>query len=233
MPARSAVARAFAAFAVTIGLALGAVLAVASPAAAHSGPIEFRIAGDGVGGLVVNAQYIKDGHAVDSAELVPIATAVSKEGTTVGPVPLVLSDEGIGLYTTEEPILTEGSWSVTVASTVPVAATSTVGIDVAPPPAPPAAGEDAAGSADPVDAAAPAAPGRTGFTGWLWIGIAAVVVALGSVVVVMVVRRRTAAREAAERAVAANPRSAKRAAAAGRPAGKGHPTPKRPVAAKR
>jgi len=103
----------------------------AAPASAHGGPFQLSIAPDGAGGLSVSASYVEDGHAVTGI-IDPVATAVSPDGTTAGPVALISSAEGEGVWVTPEPFLGEGQWVVTVTTTTPESVTSTLDVTVAP-----------------------------------------------------------------------------------------------------
>lgn len=103
----------------------------AAPASAHGGPFQLSIAPDGAGGLSVSASYVEDGHAVTGI-IDPVATAVSPDGTTAGPVALISSAEGEGVWVTPSPFLGEGQWAVTVTTTTPESVTSTLDVTVAP-----------------------------------------------------------------------------------------------------
>jgi hypothetical protein len=101
----------------------------APAAAAHGGPYELEVSQDGAGGLQVFAKYEEDGHLV-AAVMDVTASAESADGRTVGPVALVSSAEGQGRWVTAEPLLDEGEWSVTVATTTPEEASVTVDMEV-------------------------------------------------------------------------------------------------------
>jgi len=171
-----------------------ALSAAPGPASAHGGPFGLTVAPDGAGGLTVIAAYTEDGHPV-SEVIDPVATAVAADGRTAGPVSLVSSGEGEGVWVTAEPFLGEGDWAVTVTTTTPSSATATAQVTVAPL-APPVAPEDAgvpiSTTDDQQDAGAEAAPaaadagGVSPVTVVLWIAAVAVVLA----VVLLVLRRR-------------------------------------------
>ena len=92
-----------------VALAIGCLLfGAALPAAAHAGEIVLALTPDGVGGVSVTATYEADGHAVDEI-IDPILTATSSTGSTVGPVQLVSSSEGQGVWITEKPVLDDAS----------------------------------------------------------------------------------------------------------------------------
>jgi hypothetical protein len=184
-PRRSAVA-----IAVGLFLALAAVFGAAPAANAHGGPFQLTVSPDGAGGLIVNAAYVEDGHPV-SEIIDPVATAVSPSGESVGPVALVSSPEGEGIWITPEPFLPDGQWAVTVTTTPPSSASTTVDITVAELAPPVEPGEtvapvveeqgDASGSGS-VDAAA-ADAGASPLTVGLWIGAIVVVLAVGGALV--------------------------------------------------
>lgn len=174
-----------------VSLVAAAVVAVAGgvfiapAAAAHGGPFELTLSSNGSGEFEVIAFYEEDGHIVD-AIMDPALEAVSKDGTTVGPITLVSSSEGQGRWVTTEPVLDEGDWSVTVSTTTPEEASVTIDVTVTPPDTPPPAQpieEPADGPAEQVstdveateealtDDAAAAVPL------WVFIALAAVVVA--------------------------------------------------------
>jgi len=97
------------------GLAL-AILPASGPAWAHDGRLKLEVAGDGATGVTVQARYA-DGHRLDT--LVRLAlTATAEGGRTVGPLQLEPAGEGQGFYTSG-PILTPGSWRVTVRAPAP------------------------------------------------------------------------------------------------------------------
>lgn len=124
------------------GVLLAGVLAVfagAGPAWAHGGPIELEVQGDGGQGVTATVTYARDHHFV--TEQVELSyTAVTADGRTVGPIPMVASDEGQSFYLSTTP-LPVGKWTVTVTATHPSPATKTVAVTAAalpatPPPAP-------------------------------------------------------------------------------------------------
>ncbi|MDH6181905.1 hypothetical protein M2152_002087 [Microbacteriaceae bacterium SG_E_30_P1] len=159
-----------------IALAVAALLAwgAATPALAHGGPFELEFGQDGAGGISLIAHYLEDGHPVTEI-MDPVATAVASDGTAVGPVRLISSPEGEGLWISPEPFLTEGTWDVTVSTTTPGTASSTMTMDV-----------------DIVtDDAAPDASTATGIPTWLiWTLVAAGVLFVALLAALFVVRRR-------------------------------------------
>jgi hypothetical protein len=160
----------------------GGVFGAAGAASAHGGPFQLDVAPDGAGGVVVSAAYIADHHAV--TEIIdPVATAVSPDGTTVGPVPLISSAEGEGLWVSAEPFLPEGQWAVTVATTLPSSATVTVDMTVTALAAPIEPGETIASTADA------AAASGSALTMWLWIAAIAVALSVLAAVVIRALRR--------------------------------------------
>jgi hypothetical protein len=100
-----------------LALAFGAML-VAAPAWAHGGPVDVEVHGDGGQGLNVRATYRADQHPVNDRALELTFTAVSSDGRTAGPVKLVPSNEGQGLYESDTP-LPAGRWTVTVSLAQP------------------------------------------------------------------------------------------------------------------
>lgn len=152
----------------TAVLAFGLALAGGSAATAHSGAYDLAIASSGDGGLVVTAKYLGDGHTVTQI-IDPVMTATTADGQAVGPVSLISSPEGVGNWITAEPILTDGDWAVTVATTIPNVVTGTVNITVAPLAGPPPATPEAS------RLETEASPW---WTGPLWVALAAVMVAL-------------------------------------------------------
>lgn len=137
-------------------LAASLLLMGLSPAAAHSGHYELQVTHDGAGGINVTGKYEADGHTVE-AIMDPVATATTKDGRTAGPIKLVSSAEGQGIWVSPEPFLADGEWTVTVATTTPGEATASATFTVAPIAAPvapePLAGEGNVASASTPDAA--------------------------------------------------------------------------------
>ncbi|MCS5718432.1 hypothetical protein N1027_09810 [Herbiconiux sp. CPCC 205763] len=183
------------ALAVLLGLflALAAVFGAAPAAQAHGGPFQLTVSPDGAGGLIVSATYVEDGHPV-SEVIDPVATAVSPSGESVGPVALVSSAEGEGIWVTPESFLPDGQWAVTVTTTAPSSASTTVDITVAElaPPVEPgetiAPVEQGGASGDSADVAAGASASTSAdsvspLTVGLWIGAIVVVLAVAGALV--------------------------------------------------
>jgi hypothetical protein len=173
------------AVAVAAALFLG-VLGGAGAASAHGGPFQLTVSPDGAGGLIVSAAYTEDGHAV-SEIIDPVATAVAPDGTTAGPVSLISSAEGEGIWVTPEPFLPSGQWAVTVSTTTPSSATTSIDVTVAElaPPVEPGetvapVADDAGGADGPADASGASADegGMSPLTVGLWIAAGVVVVAV-------------------------------------------------------
>lgn len=99
-------------------IAFFATFVAISPASAHGGEYDIEFDQDGLGGVTAFAVYAADGHTVDAVMDVT-ATAAAADGRTLGPVHLVSSPEGQGLWITTEPFLDQGVWTVTVATTQP------------------------------------------------------------------------------------------------------------------
>jgi hypothetical protein len=180
--------------------ALLVLFAPAAAATAHSGPWELTVTPDGAGGLSAFGTYTEDGHTV--TEIIdPVATAVASDGRTAGPVSLVSSAEGEGLWVTPEPFLDEGEWTVTVATTTPAAVTATTAVTVQPlsPPADPDDASTTTGATDDgadesANAASPDAAGEgSAMPTVLWIIVGLVALAAVVVAVIVVLRRRSVA----------------------------------------
>ncbi|TBN55447.1 hypothetical protein EYE40_14670 [Glaciihabitans arcticus] len=171
---------------VTIVAAGALLVGVALPAAAHGGAIHLQVVTDGAGGVSVTPTFERDGHPVE--ELVdPVLTATSASGKKVGPVQLVSSAEGVGVWVTESPVLEEGTWIVTVEVTTPSAATASTEIVVAPL-AEPIVGEQVVPVAP--DATPPMFP-------WV-LTISALLVVTALVLLALRLRRRATTRAAGE-----------------------------------
>lgn len=173
--------------AVAVVIAAGALaLGSALPAAAHGGEILLSVTSDGAGGVTVLPTYEGDGHPVQDV-IDPVLTATSDSGKKIGPVSLISSSEGEGIWITEEPVLTDGHWKVTVTVTEPSDAKSTVEMDVAP-------------LAEPIDNSAPvkddatvSAAGATAGSVLPW-AIPLGLLVIGAVVALLVVRSRRTSR---------------------------------------
>lgn len=153
-----------------------ALVAVPAAAQAHGGPFSLNIAPDGAGGLVVSAAYSEDAHAVTEV-IDPTATAVGDDGSTIGPVALISSAEGEGIWVTAEPFLPVGTWTVTVSTSIPSVATATTTVTVAELAGPEE--EVVENVAAPAEAATdPASP----LTPWLWAAAVAAFVGLAVLV---------------------------------------------------
>lgn len=119
---------------VVVGLAALAtaalVLVGAAPASAHGGDIQLDLNQDGTGRIMVTATYVEDGHPVEVI-MDPVVTAMSIDGTIIGPISLIsASDLGVSTWSTAEPLLEAGVWTVTVATTNPAVATLTEDVEV-------------------------------------------------------------------------------------------------------
>lgn len=118
-------------------------LGVSGTAWAHGGPIQLDVRGDGGQNITASVTYVRDGHAVRE-EVVLTYTAVSTEGRTVGPAPMVASAEGQAFYQSRQP-LPLGDWTVTVTAAHPSTATKTINVTSATLPDPTAATTSAPG----------------------------------------------------------------------------------------
>ena len=110
-------------------IALGLTFTATATASAHGGPYEIEFDQDGGGGVTAFARYVEDGHIVDAIMDVT-AVAHSADGRTLGPVQLVSSPEGQGLWVSPEPFLDIGVWTVTVSTTTPLEVTAEKEIEV-------------------------------------------------------------------------------------------------------
>ncbi|MDQ7904485.1 hypothetical protein RB614_08105 [Phytohabitans sp. ZYX-F-186] len=148
----------------------------AAPAAAHGGPLELDLAGDGATGVTVRAAYKQDGHPVEDQVLRLVLNATGEGGRRVGPVQLDPANEGQGFYTSGA-VLTPGRWTVVVTSPEPNPgkAEATVEARVA--------------QTAPPPQAAPTDPGGGGTWRW-WVAGAALL--LGAVVALALVSRHRA-----------------------------------------
>lgn len=172
---------------VVAALSLILLLIGVSTASAHGGPYELQVTSDGAGGITVAATYTEDGHTVQSI-MNPVATATSKDGKEAGPIALISSSEGRGLWVSPEAFSTEGEWAVTVTTTTPQEATATTDFVVAPLAAP-VAPEALAAADNGVSAATsePASPASM----WSWI-LGGLVVAGAAIAGTVTLKRRRA-----------------------------------------
>ncbi|MEU5942754.1 hypothetical protein ABZ807_27090 [Micromonospora sp. NPDC047548] len=156
-----------------------------APAAGHSGKLKLAVAGDGAGGVTVQATWA-DGHRLDQPVRLTL-TAEGEGGRKAGPLQLEPAAEGQGFYASG-PLLSPGSWKVTVSSPTPYQSTATAQVQAKAaqsPPPPPIAGPAALGAGDP------ARPTERGGTGW-WPVLAGALaaVALAAAVPLLLLRRR-------------------------------------------
>ncbi|GIG89646.1 hypothetical protein [Plantactinospora endophytica] len=158
-------------------LFLAAGLAPAAPAAAHGDKIKLLVAGDGATGVTVQASY-QDGHPLDNGVRL-VLTATGEGGRTLGPLQLNPAGEGEGFYSTG-PVLTPGSWQVTVTAPKPTPASVQVVVQAR-----------AAQAAPPPRAAAAPEPAGTSTTWLWWVAGAAVALAAVATLGALLVRTRT------------------------------------------
>ncbi|MGN9776276.1 hypothetical protein ACTMS0_10935 [Micromonospora sp. H33] len=116
-----------------IGKAVAATLAglvlaflAAAPATAHSTKLKLTVAGDGAGGVTIQATYA-DGHRLDKVVRLTL-TASGSGGRTVGPLQLEPAAEGQGFYTTG-PVLSPGTWKVRVTAPAAYSGTATAQVE--------------------------------------------------------------------------------------------------------
>ena len=176
--------------AVTLGLVL-VTAGVAAAASAHGGAIQLVISQDGLGGVIVGATYQEDGHPVE-AIMDPVLVAESADGEKVGPISLISSGEGVGTWVTAEPVLTAGSWTVTVTTTQPIDAGVTSQLDVVLVEEPSETLDD--GVADPVPA-----PDVAGIPIPLIVALAIALLVLLALIIVLLLRLRSARAAEAQR----------------------------------
>ncbi|RKN13404.1 hypothetical protein D7147_31595 [Micromonospora musae] len=163
-----------------IGVAL--TLLSATPAAAH-GKLKLTVAGDGAGGVTVQAVHT-DGHRLEKPVLLTL-TGTGPDGQRVGPVQLAPAPEGQGFYSSG-PLLSPGRWRVTVAAPAPDESEVSAEVQARPAQSP-APAVPAAATAPAADASATAGAGGA----WWWpVGLAVLVIAALAVAVPMLLTRR-------------------------------------------
>ncbi|GAA2077401.1 hypothetical protein [Microbacterium hatanonis] len=169
-------------FGAALALLLAAAFVLLAPGAAraHGGPIQLTIGPDGIGGVSLYAQYVRDGHMVNEI-IDPLVTAKADDGRTAGPVSLVSSSEGQGRWVSEQPFLGEGRWTVTVRTTTPDVAETTAVFTVTELDEPISAQTTSAAVDDDASSA----------LGVGIVGLGAGVLLVGGVVGAIVLRRRT------------------------------------------
>ncbi|MEU4475726.1 hypothetical protein [Micromonospora sp. NPDC023888] len=165
--------------AVFAGLAL--TLLSAAPAVAQADKLKLAVAGDGAEGVTIQATYA-DGRRLDKVVRL-VLTATGPDGQKVGPVQLEPQPEGQGFYSSG-PVLTAGTWKVTVDSPAPLPGKATATVQASAAQSPPAP--------KPVAVNKPADGGSGAGAGW-WpfaaAGLVLVAVAMG--VAMLFGRRRT------------------------------------------
>ncbi|MET8045144.1 hypothetical protein ABZU25_30310 [Micromonospora sp. NPDC005215] len=119
--------------AVFAGLAL--TLFSAAPAAAQAEKIKLTVAGDGAVGVTIQATYA-DGRRLDRVVRL-VLTGTGPDGQKVGPVQLEPQPEGQGFYSSG-PVLTAGTWKVTVNSPAPLPGEATATVQARAAQSPPA-----------------------------------------------------------------------------------------------
>ncbi|KAB1948014.1 hypothetical protein F8271_03380 [Micromonospora sp. ALFpr18c] len=163
--------------AVVAGLAL--TLLAAPPAAAQADKLKLTVAGDGAEGVTIQATYA-DGRRLDKLVRL-VLTATGPDGQKVGPVQLEPQPEGQGFYTSG-PLLTAGSWRVTVNSPAPLQTQATATVQARAAQSPPAP--------KPVAVTADRADGRGGNAGWWPFAAAGLVLVAAAMGVAMLFGRR-------------------------------------------
>ncbi|WP_328342886.1 hypothetical protein [Micromonospora sp. NBC_00421] len=168
--------RTFRVFAAAL-VAAGLVALPAGPAAAHDGKLKLTVAGDGAGGITVQAVHA-DGHRLDQPVLLTL-TAEGEGGRTAGPVQIAPAAEGQGFYSSGA-LLSPGDWRVTVSAPAPYLSTASARVQAR-----------VAQSPSPVAAARPAAGAEAAGAGWWpWLAGGLVVVVAGAALLLW--RRRRA-----------------------------------------
>ncbi|MEU8297513.1 hypothetical protein AB0C04_09525 [Micromonospora sp. NPDC048909] len=167
-------------------LLVGLVLALVSsaPAAAHTGKLKLTVAGDGAGGVTVQAVHA-DGHRLEKPVLLTL-TGTGPDGQRIGPVQLEPAPEGQGFYSSG-PLLSPGTWKVTVSAPPPNKSTASAQVQARPAQSPAPAAAPVAATAPAADAGATAGAGGA----WWWpVGLAVLVLAALAVAVPMLLTRR-------------------------------------------
>ncbi len=168
-------ARSIAIAAAALALMLS-LFGVASGATAHGGDIQLNVGQDGTGKIMMDAVYLEDGHQVEEI-MDAYMTAVSATGQEVGPIRLVSGEFGPYTWATPDPALLEGPWTVTVSTTRPAVASTTIDIDIVEVESVP-------------DTNSPGYQAPTGFEWMLPVGIAVAGAILIALIVIIVVRMR-------------------------------------------
>jgi hypothetical protein len=157
-----------------------AILPAAGPASAHNGKLKLEVAGDGAVGVTVQARHA-DGHRLDTPVRL-VLTATAAGGRTVGPLQLEPAGEGQGFYASG-PVLTPGSWQVTVSAPAPHTGKATVAVQAR-------AAQSAPAQVAPVSAAKRGGPAQAGSPWRWWPAGAGVLAALAIVALVVPALRR-------------------------------------------
>ncbi|MEU8213560.1 hypothetical protein AB0B85_30665 [Micromonospora sp. NPDC049044] len=163
--------------AVFAGLAL--TLLSAAPAAARADKLKLTVAGDGAQGVTIQASYT-DGRRLDRVVRL-VLTATGPDGQKVGPVQLEPQPEGQGFYSSG-PVLTTGTWKVTVNSPAPLTAKASATVQARAAQSPPAP--------KPVAVNEPADGGSGAGAGWWPFAAAGLVLVAAAMGVAMLFGRR-------------------------------------------
>jgi hypothetical protein len=166
--------------AVFAGLAL--TLLAATPAAAQADKLKLAVAGDGAEGVTIQATYA-DGRRLDRVVRL-VLTATGPDGQKVGPVQLEPQPEGQGFYSSG-PVLTAGTWKVTVNSPAPLQSKATATVQAKAAQSPPVP--------TPVAVTADRADGRGAAAGWWPFAAAGLVLIAAAMGVAMLFGRRRSA----------------------------------------
>ncbi|MGW5560219.1 hypothetical protein ACWER9_23715 [Micromonospora sp. NPDC003944] len=124
--------------AVFVGLALFAAAPAAQAAWAAPAPadkLKITVAGDGAEGVTIQATH-PDGRRLEQVVRL-VLTATGPDGQRVGPVQLDPQPEGHGFYSSG-PVLSTGTWKVTVNSPAPLAGKATATVQAKAAQSPPA-----------------------------------------------------------------------------------------------
>jgi hypothetical protein len=183
---RKALAAMFVGLALTLFAAAPAAAQAAQAAqaglaarAAQADKLKLTVAGDGAEGVTIQATHA-DGRRLEQVVRL-VLTATGPDGQRIGPVQLEPQPEGQGFYSSG-PVLSAGTWKVTVKSPAPLAGEATATVQARPAQSPPAA--------EPVAVNKPANGARGAGAGWWPLAAAGLVLVAAAMGVAMLFGRR-------------------------------------------